>query len=56
MLAVLALVFIFQNTDEGTIELYFWEVDAPTWLWLLAVFVAGVIVGAAVPWYRRHRS
>ena len=55
VIAVLALVFVFQNTGEGRIDILFWSVSMPTWIWLLVIFVAGVAVGSLFPWMRRRR-
>ena len=55
VLAVLALIFVFQNTGRGTVQLYFWEITAPAWVWTLTLFIAGAIVGSLFPWLRRRR-
>ena len=52
--AVLAIVFVFQNTAEGQVNLLFWSIRMPAWIWLLAVFLSGVAVGSAFPWLRRR--
>ncbi|MFD9793553.1 lipopolysaccharide assembly protein LapA domain-containing protein [Streptomyces sp. NPDC059070] len=44
-IAVLALVFIFENTRQVKIRLLIPEVSMPLYLALLAVFVVGVICG-----------
>jgi uncharacterized integral membrane protein len=54
VIAVLALIFIFQNTNRTRVDLLFWHVDRPAWLWLLIVFAAGFIVGSIFPWFRRR--
>jgi uncharacterized integral membrane protein len=54
IVAILALVFIFQNTSRTRVHLLFWKVDRPAWLWLLIVFAAGFIVGSIYPWFRRR--
>jgi uncharacterized integral membrane protein len=56
VITVLALIFILQNTDKRRIEFLFWDANAPVWLWLLGVFVAGVVVGSVFPWFRRNRA
>lgn len=55
VLGVLATVFVFQNTARGQIDFLFWSVRMPAWIWLLAVFLAGVVVGSMFPWLRRRR-
>jgi uncharacterized integral membrane protein len=54
VLAILALIFIFQNTEKREVNFLFWDISAPTWLWLLIVFAAGVIVGLLVPRFRNR--
>lgn len=54
VLSVLALIFVFQNTNSARIDLFFWHVTAPTWIWLLVLFVGGVVVGSIFPWFRRR--
>ncbi|GAA1521444.1 hypothetical protein GCM10009788_26620 [Nocardioides humi] len=56
VLAVLALVFVFQNTGEGRIEFLFWELTMPAWIWLLVVFAAGLAVGSLFPWLHRRKG
>lgn len=51
-LAVLATVFVFQNTAKGRINVLFWTIRMPAWIWLLAVFLIGVVVGSVFPWLR----
>ncbi|MEU5432839.1 LapA family protein [Streptomyces sp. NPDC020719] len=45
VIAVLALIFIFENTRQVKIRLLIPEVSMPLYLALLAVFVVGVICG-----------
>ncbi|MFI9154417.1 DUF1049 domain-containing protein [Streptomyces sp. NPDC053367] len=45
-LAVLALIFIFQNNDSTEIRLLIPVVTMPLWVALLATGVIGVLVGA----------
>ena len=52
VIAVLALVFIFQNAGKGRIEFLFWSVSMPAWIWLLVIFVAGLVTGSLFPWLR----
>jgi uncharacterized integral membrane protein len=52
--AVLATVFVFQNTEKGRVNVLFWTIRMPAWIWLLAVFLAGVAVGSVFPWLRRQ--
>jgi uncharacterized integral membrane protein len=45
VIAVLALIFVFQNTASGRVDFLFWSFEAPAWLWLLIIFLAGGISG-----------
>ncbi|MEW2521801.1 lipopolysaccharide assembly protein LapA domain-containing protein [Actinacidiphila alni] len=45
VLAVLALVFIFENTRDVKIRLLIPEVTMPLWLALLGCFVIGALAG-----------
>ncbi|MFI6474280.1 LapA family protein [Streptomyces sp. NPDC050516] len=52
-LAVLALVFIFENTRQVKIRLLIPEVSMPLYLALLAVFVVGLCCGG---YFMKRRS
>jgi uncharacterized integral membrane protein len=53
IIVVVALLFIFQNTQTGEFHFLFFEIKAPRWLWLLGIFAAGY----ATRWLlERHRS
>jgi uncharacterized integral membrane protein len=52
--AVLALVFIFQNTTDTRVHILFWRIDRPAWLLFLVLFAAGFVVGSLLPWFRRR--
>jgi len=56
VLIVLAAIFIAQNTGSGKINLLFWSVSLPTWIWLLAVLLIGVIIGSMFPWFRPKKK
>ena len=56
VLVVLALVFVFQNTKRGRVNVFFWHVTLPAWIWLLVIFLVGVVVGSVFPWFRRQRK
>jgi uncharacterized integral membrane protein len=53
VLVVLALIFVFQNTAKRQVHLYFWHLDAPTWIWLIVVLAIGFVIGSLFPWFRR---
>lgn len=48
VIVAVAAVFILQNTDRVTIELFPVNVDAPLWLVLTGMFIVGLVVGALV--------
>ena len=52
--AVLALIFIVQNTGSGTVEFLFWDVTMPTWVWALGLFLLGGVSGYFFHWRRRR--
>ena len=56
VIGVVALIFVLQNTRSGRINLLFWHVTAPAWLWLIILFGAGVVVGSLFPWFRRKKK
>ncbi|WP_327726993.1 LapA family protein [Streptomyces sp. NBC_00487] len=45
LLAVLALVFVFQNTQDTEIQLLVSEVTMPLWLALLGTGLVGAVCG-----------
>jgi uncharacterized integral membrane protein len=53
VLAVLALVFIFENTRKTRIRLLIPEVTMPLWMALLATGVIGALCGA---YFMRRRA
>lgn len=55
VVAVLSLIFIFQNTSKGTIKFGWWNITAPAWLWLIVLFAAGVVFGSIFPWFRKKK-
>ena len=54
VVAMLALIFVFRNTDSRTVN-FFRDIEAPAWLWLLVLFAAGV-VGSMFPWLRPKKK
>jgi uncharacterized integral membrane protein len=56
VLSIVALIFVFQNTGNTQIHVFFWDSDRPLWLWLLLLFAGGFVVGSLFPWFnRRHK-
>jgi uncharacterized integral membrane protein len=45
VVTILALIFIAQNREEGTIEFLFLDVDVGLWLALAVTFLLGIAVG-----------
>lgn len=56
VLAALALVFVVQNTARGRVNFLFWDLEAPAWMWMLALFLAGLVAGSLFPWLRGRRK
>ena len=54
VIAVLALILIFQNTQDVQVHVLFWHSDHPLWIWLLVLFAAGLVVGSLFPWARLY--
>jgi uncharacterized integral membrane protein len=53
VIAIVALLFIFQNTATGDFNFLFFDFKAPRWLWLLGIFAAGFLTC----WlWTRHRA
>jgi uncharacterized integral membrane protein len=43
VLAAALLIFVFQNTDEVPVTLFFWEFTGPLWLVLLVSILVGLV-------------
>lgn len=56
VIAVLALIFVFQNTGHANVRFLFLEIGAPGWVWFLVLFLAGVVVGSMFPWLRKKKK
>jgi uncharacterized integral membrane protein len=48
IIAVVAVLFIFQNTGTGHFHFLWLDFTAPVWIWLLAVFAGGVATGLLI--------
>jgi uncharacterized integral membrane protein len=48
IIAVIAVLFIFQNTGTGHFHFLWFDFQAPVWIWLLAVFAGGVATGLLI--------
>lgn len=55
LVAALLIVFIFQNTENFMVKIYFWEVEAPMWLILLGTAVVTLILTEVAGFIRRRR-
>ena len=55
VLALAALVFVFQNTEKATVNILTFDITAPGWMWMLLLFLAGIVVGSVSPWFRRRQ-
>ena len=53
--AVLALIFILQNTQTVPIQFLAWEFDLPVWVWALILFLLGGVTGYGFSWRRQRR-
>lgn len=56
VLGVLALVFIFQNSQKGTIQFLWMDFTTAYWIWLLLMFLIGAAVGYMVAVRRARRG
>jgi uncharacterized integral membrane protein len=50
--AVIALIFIVQNTGSGEIQFLGWSFTFPIWLWASILFLLGGISGYFFHWQR----
>jgi uncharacterized integral membrane protein len=55
LVAVLLMLFIFQNTDDQPVKIYFWEVTAPMWLILLGTAMVTLVLTEVAGFIRRRR-
>lgn len=52
---VLALIFIVQNTQSGTVNFLAWDFTFATWVWALILFALGAVTGYTLHWTRRKK-
>lgn len=50
--AVIALIFILQNTGSGEIQFLAWSFTFPIWLWATILFLLGGVSGYYFHWQR----
>ena len=56
VVAVLALVFILQNTSKATVHFLFFDFTAGKWFALLVAVLLGVLLDRAFLWWWRRRK
>jgi uncharacterized integral membrane protein len=58
VVAVVAIVFVVQNTEENRIELLFWSFTSSVWVAIALALLLGALLGQLVAtlWRRRRRS
>ena len=49
------VIFMFQNTDDVTVQFLVWEFTWPVWLLILLAALIGALVWFGVGVVRRHR-
>jgi uncharacterized integral membrane protein len=55
--AILALIFILQNTDSHRIRFLFWDNDTSTWVVIVIALVLGAVIDRVATWaWRRRRT
>jgi uncharacterized integral membrane protein len=54
--AAVVLIVVLQNRASGKINVLFWKIEAPGWVWLTSLFLAGLVVGSIFPWLRRRKQ
>lgn len=45
VLAVLAVVFVFQNTDSAKLKVIFFTITMPRWIAFVVLLVIGAVIG-----------
>jgi uncharacterized integral membrane protein len=56
IIALVALLFIFQNTKTGHFHFLWFDFQAPVWFWMLIVFAGGVATGLLFAGRRAKRK
>jgi uncharacterized integral membrane protein len=55
VVAVLLAIFIFQNTGELTVKVYFWDFTSPLWVVLLATALVTLVLAELATLVRKRR-
>ncbi len=53
VVVALFAVFMFQNSQQETIDVFFWDVSAPLIFSLLVSVTIGIVIGYLLARYRR---
>ncbi|MEX1279747.1 MAG: LapA family protein [Acidimicrobiia bacterium] len=56
LIVVAVLLFVFQNTQETGFRFLWLDFDLPLWIYTVAIFVAGALVGWATHMRRAKRK
>jgi uncharacterized integral membrane protein len=55
LVALLALIFVAQNTERTTISILFWDLTTGVWLALVVAIVLGIAIGYLAARHRPER-
>jgi uncharacterized integral membrane protein len=55
VLAILLVIFIFQNTERVPVKLYFWEFNGQMWVVLLGTAVVTLVLAEIGTFVRKRR-
>lgn len=53
VVAAVAILFIVQNSEKGTLEFLWWDWEVGTWFGLLVTFLLGMLAGWLLPRFIR---
>ncbi|WP_313810384.1 hypothetical protein [Glutamicibacter sp.] len=56
ILALIALLFVFSNTETMTLSFVGIDIALPGWLWFIALLAIGFVVGSITPWFRSKKK
>ncbi len=56
LIALVAVIFVLQNTQRVRIHLLGFNVEAQLWLVLLAMFLLGALAATLLRWHTRRRD
>ncbi len=55
IVAVIAVVFVVQNTRHSTVTFLFWDGDTSIWVVIIIAIVLGVLLDRLATWFMRRR-